>query len=429
MDVVIELTATIAQNFLIIWFISVYCGYKYDGIKRYIGFGMILIADCVFVGIVNQFIAYDGILSAISILMYIIYCRIYLKKNLYVHIFISCFAMVIIFTLSSIISLLISNLTNISLSTLYNNFILWRIIILVICRLVEFIVFRFVLYLNKAYDLSKKEWLLFALSMLITWLEIVLFNKATIQAEELKLYMFFSSLLALAINALLYYFIVRINKEMKLDTELALLKMQYENVKETEENLAALYDSAYSLKHDLEKHFVAIRATAEQNDDKSVVEYVNSIMNKYESYVHKTVFTGNKIFNAVINIRLELCNHKNINTHIVIEDNVLDNIKDEDIVVLFGNIFDNAIEAAECTKERSILLEVQNQGAYISIYMENSFDGDFDPELKSKKEFTYEHGIGLRNVKRIVEEYNGMIKCFPERNRFCCDILLRNCKI
>ena len=43
MDTFIELTATIMQNFLIIWFISGYCGYKYNGIKRYISFGIILL--------------------------------------------------------------------------------------------------------------------------------------------------------------------------------------------------------------------------------------------------------------------------------------------------------------------------------------------------------------------------------------------------
>lgn len=241
MDIFIELTATIMQNFLIIWFISGYCGYKYNGIKRYISFGIILLADCVFVSIINKFISYDGVLSAISILMYIIYCHICLKKDWYFHIFISCFAMVVIFTLSSVISFLISNLTNNPVSELYDSISIWRIIILIICRLSEFAVFKFILYLNTAYNLSKKEWLLFALTMLVTWLEIVLFNKAAIQSKDIKLYMLYASLLALVINVLSYYFIMRINKETKLNTELTLLKMQYENVKETEENLAALY--------------------------------------------------------------------------------------------------------------------------------------------------------------------------------------------
>lgn len=263
--------------------------------------------------------------------------------------------------------------------------------------------------------------------MLVTWLEIVLFNKAAIQSKDIKLYMLYASLLALVINVLSYYFIMRINKETKLNTELTLLKMQYENVKETEENLAALYESAYSLKHDLEKHFIAIRTTAEQNNDKSIIEYVDSIINKYYTYTHKTVFTNNKIFNAVINTRLEICQHKKIKTTIKVENDVLNNINDEDIAVLFGNIFDNAIEAAEKIEDKFISLEIQKQGAYISIYMENSFDGLFDPELKSRKGEKHEHGIGMRNVRRIVEEYNGMMKCFAEENIFCCDILLKAC--
>ena len=61
MDIFIELTATIMQNFLIIWFISGYCGYKYNGIKRYISFGIILLADCVFVSIINKFISYERV--------------------------------------------------------------------------------------------------------------------------------------------------------------------------------------------------------------------------------------------------------------------------------------------------------------------------------------------------------------------------------
>lgn len=427
MDTFIELTATIMQNFLIIWFISGYCGYKYNGIKRYIRFGIILIADCIFVSIINRFISYDGVLAAVSILMYIIYCHTCLKKNEYFHIFISCFAMVVIFTLSSVISFLISNLTNNPVSELYDSISIWRIIILIICRLSEFAVFKFILYLNKAYNLSKKEWLLFAFTMLVTWLEIVLFNKAAIQFKDIKLYMLYASLLALVINVLSYYFIMRINKETKLNTELTLLKMQYENVKETEENLAALYESAYSLKHDLEKHFIAIRTTAEQNNDKSIIEYVDSIINKYYTYTHKTVFTNNKIFNAVINTRLEICQHKKIKTTIKVENDILNNINDEDIAVLFGNIFDNAIEAAEKVEDKFVSLEIQKQGAYISIYMENSFDGLFDPELKSRKGEKHEHGIGMKNVRRIVEEYNGMMKCFVEENIFCCDILLKAC--
>lgn len=129
------------------------------------------------------------------------------KIGIFIYLYL-VFAMVAIFTLSSVIFFLISNLTNNPISELYDNISLWRIIILIICRLSEFSVFKFILYLNKAYNLSKKEWLLFALMMLVTWLEIVLFNKAAIKFKDIKLYMFCAVVAALVINVFTYYFIM-----------------------------------------------------------------------------------------------------------------------------------------------------------------------------------------------------------------------------
>lgn len=430
MEILFELTATAIQSFLIIWFVSEYCGYKYRGIKRYIFFGIMWLCDCIIVNFINQFVAYDGLISLISILEYCVYCQLCLKKDNFVHVFAVCFAMVIVFTLSSLMFMIVSNLTGMPLSDLYNNFSTNRLILLIICRLAEFSTFKFILYLNKVYTLSRKEWFLFAMLSVVTWLEVVLFNKATILYPEINLYMLGTSLLALISNVFMYYFVLRINKESKYKTELTLLKMQYDNVKDTEEHMKALYESLHDLKHDLEKHFLAIKVKAEKAGAAAVMDYTNKIMNKYISNAHQAVFTDNEILNSIINVRLELCRHKEICVRVHIEPNALDNIEDEDIVVLFGNIFDNAIEAAEKIygADRNIMLNVQKQGVYISIYMENGFDGEFDAELRTKKLNKNEHGIGMKNVKRIVEQYNGMIKCFPEKNMFCCDILLENRK-
>ncbi len=95
--------------------------------------------------------------------------------------------------------------------------------------------------------------------------------------------------------------------------------------------------------------------------------------------------------------------------------------------MLFGNIFDNAIEAAEKTDEKIIILDVRPQGEYVSIYMENSFNERFsDVKLKTTKQNRSMHGIGMKNVKRVVEAHDGMIECFKNKEgMFCCDILLR----
>ena len=145
MDIFIELTATIMQNFLIIlWFISGYCRYKYNGIKRYISFGIILLCkDCVFVSIINNLYHMMAFCLLYPILL-CIYCHICLKKIGISYIYILfCYGHVI-FTLSSVISFLISNPTDNPISELYDSISLWRIIILIIYRLSKFAVFKFI---------------------------------------------------------------------------------------------------------------------------------------------------------------------------------------------------------------------------------------------------------------------------------------------
>ncbi len=426
---VIEWTATVIQNFLIVWFISSYCGYKFEGKKRYVCFGIILAADCIFVGILNRFTPYDGVLSLISVFMYIAYCRLCLKKDLYVHIFISCFAMVIIFTVSSVVSGIVSNITDITLLNLYSGFSVWRTVLLAVSLLSQFALYCFILHLNKAYELSGGEWLLFALSMMATWLAVILFNRAAMTAEEIKPYMLLASLIMLAINVLLYYFVLKINKETAANRELRIFKMRYDSICESEKNLARSYESTYALKHDLEKHLIAVKTKAEQSGDGAVADYVTAVLDKYSANAHKTVFANSAVFNAIMNTRLEMCARTGIKASVKAENNALDNVRDEDIAVLFGNIFDNAIAAAEKTDEKIITLDVCVQGAYVSIYMKNSFDGVTDPKSVSEKSNalpTDGHGMGLRIVEKIVKEYNGMMKLFAEDGMFCCDILLEN---
>lgn len=244
-------------------------------------------------------------------------------------------------------------------------------------------------------------------------------------SAQISKYMLGAAIVAVIINILMYYFIVYINKAMELKTEFALIRMQYDNVKNAEKNMKVLYDSAYGIKHDLEKHFLYIKTMESNGKGEDVIEYVDDILDKKLNAAHKIVFTDNDVFNALMNIRLEICHKKNIHPSVNIESEAINEIKSEDIAVLFGNIFDNAIEAAEKTNERIIILNVQIQGDYISIYMENSFDGLVNAELKTTKKDKVGHGIGMKNVEQIVEKYNGMIKCFAEKKMFCCDILLK----
>jgi sensor histidine kinase regulating citrate/malate metabolism len=261
--------------------------------------------------------------------------------------------------------------------------------------------------------------------LFLTWIEVILFTKASIISKEIDLYMFGAAVAAAVINILIYYFFVYINRAMQLKTELSLVKMQYDNVKNTEENMKLLYDNIHGIKHDLEKHFLYIKTMEENGRGDDVIKYIDNVLGEQMNASHKMVFTDNDIFNALMNVRLAICNEKGIYPSINVESKAIDEIRTEDIAILFGNIFDNAIEAAEKTEDKIIIFRVMPQKDYISVYVENSFDGVFDEKLKSTKSDKHGHGMGLKNVRRIVDKYDGMLKCFPDGNMFCCDILLK----
>ncbi len=420
-----EMCASTVQSFLMIWFISNFCGYKYSGSKKALGFIVILFLDTAVITVINHFTDYDGILSVISIFDMVIYARICLKGKLPEHIFTALFAMEIVFLIASLTSLIISNTHGESEYDLLAGFSGARLFILCFCRVAELAVFKAVLYVRERCNLTLKEWIMCIAVLFITWVEVMLFTKASMMADNIKGYMLGAAVAAVAVNFLIYYFILSINKAMGIKTELALVKMQYDNVKNTEKNMKALYESTYEIKHDLEKHFLYIKTMTENNEREKAIEYMNKLIHDKLNSAQKIVFTNNDVFNALMNIRLEICQQKHIQTNISIDDAAIDEIHTEDIAVLFGNIFDNAIEAAEKTDEKFIILSVCPQGDYISIYMENSFKGILGDGLSTTKSDGGEHGFGLKNTRKIVEKYDGMMKCFHEGDMFCCDILLK----
>ena len=425
MEKFFELTASFVQNFIMVWFISVFCGYKYTGLKRYVALSTVCILGTCIISVINHLVKYDGLLSSISVVIFVIYSHIYLKKNIWTHIFISLYSMVIVFAVSSTVFILAANISRIPVEFLLTRFSYIRAVVVCLCRIIEVMVFLCILCINRKYLLTHKEWILFTIVAFLTWVEVILFTNASMKNEAIGIYMMGASIAAMAINILIYYFIIYVNKAMKLKTEFELLKMQYKNSKLTENNMKALYESTYNINHDLEKHFMYIRTMEEKGDSGAVIKYIDKILDDKLLKMNKIIFTDNDVFNVIINTRLEICRLKKISPMVHVDRNAMDEIDSEDIMILFGNIFDNAIEAAEKTEERIIILNVQIQGDYISIYMENSFDGEVDKNLKTIKENKLQHGFGMKNVTQIVKKYDGMIKCFVDRQMFCCDILLK----
>ena len=103
-------------------------------------------------------------------------------------------------------------------------------------------------------------------------------------------------------------------------------------------------------------------------------------------------------------------------------------VVDEDLVVLLSNLLNNAIEACEKCKdnkkiqlkfvmeENAIVLSVKNTYTEPVIYEKN--------EIKTSKSMPEEHGVGIKNIKKIVEKYEGSYTIQNDDREFLFSILI-----
>ena len=96
---------------------------------------------------------------------------------------------------------------------------------------------------------------------------------------------------------------------------------------------------------------------------------------------------------------------------------------DREIISLFGNLLDNALEACEQIKEGErwihIKMKKKNQLLYIEIVNAAKNTGiQTDENFVSKKKDGVLHGYGMKNIRDIVEQYNGMFQCKSQEDRF-----------
>lgn len=427
MDIVFELLASFVQMFIWLWFVTEFLGFKTNLLFGRIGFVITLLALQLELSYINNIVVYDGFLALFFVLTVIVYALLILKGEVFQKIFIVIYSTTIIFTISTIVLFLCSYYSGKNTANLISEFTSLRVLIICICRAIEYIVFKSVIKINDRYALTKKEWILFITMPFLTWFVITSMTEVAVENETVIPQMFYIAVVMLVINIIIYVFMFKMKQDTQTRIEYELLKMQHENVKKMELNMKALYESTYSIKHDLEKHFLAIKTMAEYDGCSDICSYVDKVVDNGLKNAQKIVFTSNDVFNATINTKLELCRKKGIMSNINISDEAIRYIETTDIVILFGNIFDNAIEAAEKSDIKIIMLDVRLQGEYVSIYMENSFDSKSSSvELKTTKLDRLAHGIGVKNVKNVVKDHNGMIDYFEnEYGMFCCDILLK----
>ena len=241
--------------------------------------------------------------------------------------------------------------------------------------------------------------------------------------------------IAIICNALILLFLnLYISNLIGYLSENSGLKMKIEllNQRSTlqEEHFIALdkrYEMALKVLHDVKKHIRVITGLYGQHEEEKAISYTQEISGMLTPLL-LVWYVSDHILNTILNDKVTLGTEKGIRFDIHAEDRNLDFMKQIDITTLFGNLFDNAMEACGSTEgEKRIFFSMRERNGVLFLRLENTRSGTI---LWDKKGFPVSqkgegHGIGLENIRNIVEKYQGDMVLDETKDRFICNISMK----
>ena len=207
------------------------------------------------------------------------------------------------------------------------------------------------------------------------------------------------------------------NYELERDIAARLKKEEHEKLEYDKAVIEMLNIKAHDLKHQMEN----LNAVS----DREVREEVEQAVLSYENTIH----TGNEALDAVLARKFRLASEKDIRITCMADGERLAFLSDIDIYTLFGNILDNALEAAEKLQDkekRIISITVEAKGFFVSISVRNYYSGELHMDgrtIMTTKEDRLSHGFGIRSIQMLVEKYNGTMNVKTKEDMFILDIL------
>ena len=185
---------------------------------------------------------------------------------------------------------------------------------------------------------------------------------------------------------------------------------------ETIKNLEELNTILRTQRHDYLNHFQVIYGLMELQEYEEAQKYLAPVF-KDIMKVSKALKTAQPAVNALLQVKMETAENKNIDFYLDIQSN-LKSIPMEpwNLCIVLANIIDNSITClAEVDKQKKIYTEIDEDINYYSFQImnngppitQNQLADIFKQGFTTKKE--QGHGMGLYIVSKIIKSVNGTI--------------------
>lgn len=424
---VFEVLVSLFESCIVIRFICVFLQHDFKSSKGKIIFIVGVLFDFICVSVINEITTYEGIAGLIYILIYLIFCILFLQGNIMKKIFASSIATLVLLIVGVCSSSIISTLFNREVSVIYENQAIERICAIIIVQVLLVCVYDLILKYRFA-NLKKNEWRLILSILGISFVSMVCIHVFRIDVDVDGIYSVFITIAEFGIifiNVVSFYMTYSLSKSNAETEKLRMIRQQEEYRISYAENIKEQYEEIRRMRHDMKQNLAVISALHRENKYDEAKEFAGRVTNNLEK-IELVIDVHNDFINAILNSKLLIASEYGIRVICAVSSNI-NGIDDIDLCNLLGNILDNAIEAAKRCSNGYIEVSIRSDENMILVIVANTIIESVmkgNKELNSTKKNAARHGYGVKTIRSIAEKYSGTANFYEEGEMFYCQVMM-----
>lgn len=210
-----------------------------------------------------------------------------------------------------------------------------------------------------------------------------------------------------------------------LKSRMKLMEYQAEQAARYLAEVRSVYQEIRGFKHDFHHHLQTLKGQLEAGEISRALDYIDELDQRLLQ-MDTLLKTGNVTLDAIFSAKLAQAQATGIT--VAVKASVPDTLtlSDVELSIIFGNLLDNAIEAAQTASgERFIRIYVGMKGKMLYFSMLNAAG---EKQKKQGSLFatgkTGSHGFGLKRAEALLQRHGGWVKYNSEDGAFTTEFLV-----
>ena len=173
---------------------------------------------------------------------------------------------------------------------------------------------------------------------------------------------------------------------------------------------------------------MCINSLAKEEKNEELKKYIQNMQDTMQQIQKKTYTVGNQILDIVTNYYLNMLNPEilvkisgYVDEGVTIDSSVL--------CTIYANLLNNAVEELKKAPEGYLHIEFLQGDEYFQIKIVNSLSLESqkkDDILLTEKKDKKNHGLGLKNVQKAVDDNDGKLLINFDKEKFDVTVILKN---